>query len=165
VLEGDLLEIVPEDRAYVAAEMTAFLLSWLSSLQCSVLNRPTPAGLSGPYWRPERWVQAAVKVGIPVQGVERRSRLASGEADEWFDPHTTVLTVVGKRCFGEADSALHGRARLLADLAEVDLLTVYFSGPDSSARFLRASAGADVVTSEVAGGIFDYLLGNSRVEG
>src|SRR5437899_8192349 len=42
VYEQELGHIVPEDRSYVASEMTAFLLAWLSSLTCPVLNSPTP---------------------------------------------------------------------------------------------------------------------------
>jgi hypothetical protein len=47
--------------------MKAFLLSWLSQLNCLVLNRPTPLCLSGPSWRPEQWTYAAAQLGIPVQ--------------------------------------------------------------------------------------------------
>src|SRR5579872_3914402 len=53
VFEQELVDIVPSDRSYAAAEMTAFLLCWLSTLKCPVLNRPTPTCLSGPYWRRE----------------------------------------------------------------------------------------------------------------
>ena len=42
VTEMELPEIVAPDRAYVAAEMSAFLLFWLSGLACPVLNKPTP---------------------------------------------------------------------------------------------------------------------------
>jgi hypothetical protein len=54
VSEADLEHIAEPDRAYVAAEMHAFLLSWLTALRCPVLNRPAPACLAGPAWRPER---------------------------------------------------------------------------------------------------------------
>ena len=69
VFEQELLHIVPDDRAYVAAEMQAFLISWLSRLKCPVLNRPTPSYLLGANWRPQQWVYAAAQVGIPVRPV------------------------------------------------------------------------------------------------
>ena len=75
VSELELLHIVPSDRAYVAAEMSAFLLSWLSALSCPVLNRPSPTCLSGPYWRPEQWARVASEVGMRVQPVHRRVAL------------------------------------------------------------------------------------------
>src|SRR5271170_1683143 len=59
VYEWELAHIVPGDRAYVSAEMTAFLLSWLSELDCPILNRPTPTCLSGPGWRQEQWINFA----------------------------------------------------------------------------------------------------------
>jgi hypothetical protein len=51
VMTHELLHIVPEDRAYVAAEMMAFLVSWLHGLAAPVINRPTPVCLMGPNWR------------------------------------------------------------------------------------------------------------------
>ena len=72
VFEHELMTVVPEDRAYVAAEMTAFLLAWLTQLPCPVLNRPTATGLSGPNWRRERWVAVAAQLGIPARSVRRR---------------------------------------------------------------------------------------------
>ena len=35
VFEQELLHIVPDDRAYIASEMNAFLISWLSELEMS----------------------------------------------------------------------------------------------------------------------------------
>ena len=47
VTDHDLTHIAPSDRAYVAAEMTAFLLAWLTALKCPLVNRPTlPPGKS-----------------------------------------------------------------------------------------------------------------------
>ncbi len=84
VTEAELPGIVPEDRTYVAAEMTAFLLAWLSSLRCPVLNRPTTTCLAGPYWWPAQWVRVAHALGVPVRPVHYRAdpgRLSSnGEA-------------------------------------------------------------------------------------
>ncbi|HEV2714058.1 MAG TPA: hypothetical protein VGU64_02260, partial [Terriglobales bacterium] len=55
VTENELPHIHPEDRLYLAAEIMAFLVAWLSELPCPVLNRPTPFCLAGPSWRPEQW--------------------------------------------------------------------------------------------------------------
>ena len=48
VSEVELQHIVSADRAYAAAEMSAFLLCWLSGLTCPVINRPTVGCLNGP---------------------------------------------------------------------------------------------------------------------
>src|SRR5580704_16904008 len=63
--------IVMEDRSYVSSEMTAFLLAWLSSLACPMLNRPTPGCLCGPNWGIEQWIHLAAGLGISVDPVRR----------------------------------------------------------------------------------------------
>ena len=66
IWEQELVQIVAEDRRYVVAEMSAFLMSWLSALDCPVLNRPVPGCLSGPSWRPEQWAAAATRADMRV---------------------------------------------------------------------------------------------------
>ena len=48
VYEKELVHIHPDDRGYVASEMTAFLAYWLSELDCPKLNPPSEisAGIS-----------------------------------------------------------------------------------------------------------------------
>jgi hypothetical protein len=62
VAPADLPHITADDREYVAAEMTAFLLSFLGGLSCPVLNRPTASSLMGPGWHLPRWRAAAIAV-------------------------------------------------------------------------------------------------------
>jgi hypothetical protein len=171
VYEQELAEIAPEDRSYVAAEMTAFLLFWLSRLrhqhQCPVLNRPTPSCLSGPHWRREQWVHAAAQAGIPVQSVRRHAaphgpaEHAPAEhgsaAEEETIPDSTTVTVVGKRIFGEAEPDLHRQARYLAALAGVELLAVRFSGPERGARFLSADSFPSLSDDALADAVLDHL--------
>ena len=47
---AELGRIRPEDREYAAAELTAFLLAWLSACPCPVLNPPGTGSLNGPGW-------------------------------------------------------------------------------------------------------------------
>jgi hypothetical protein len=75
VAPADLPHIAIEDRAYVAGEMTAFLQSFLTSLHCPVINRPSPTSLMGPGWSRERWRAAAVAAGIEIIGAAN-SRIA-----------------------------------------------------------------------------------------
>ena len=135
VFEQELTSIVPEDRTYVAAEMTAFLLSWLTRLPCRVLNRPSPPCLAGPFWRPERWTHLAAQLGIPVRRLHRTCSPISGE------PSTlpTSITVIGPETFGEAHPTLHRHALTLARSAQVDLLEVLFTTAQADALFLAAN--------------------------
>lgn len=162
VFDQELIDIVPGDRAYVAAEMTAFLLSWLSRLTCPVLNRPTPTCLSGPYWRQERWVYAAAQIGIPVQPVQRRAVLPHDHPAEPPDDGSVTVIVVGKQCLGEVDKTLATQARRLADVAQTDLLAVRFSSAESGATFISADAWPDALAEGATDAILAYLQGGSK---
>lgn len=158
ISQPELLQIAPEDRAYTAAEMNAFLISWLSGLQCPVLNRPTPTYLLGPAWRPEQWVYAASQLGIPVRPVRRQSSL-SANIQPLVPENPVTVTVVGNRCLGEVDEVLAHHAKRLADTAKVDLLRVHLSSREASAEFLGADLWADISSPDVADAILKYLRG------
>jgi len=55
---------VASDRDYAQAEMFAFYLSWLHSLPGTVINRPVPSGLSGPWLHPSEWMMRASRAGL-----------------------------------------------------------------------------------------------------
>jgi hypothetical protein len=160
VFEQELGQIVAERRAYVASEMTAFLRSWLTELDCPVVNRPSAASLIGPNWRPEQWVHAAAGLGIPVRPVRRLVRLA-GAAEPppapQEAPYTTV-TVVGEAVFGAADPALARHARRLAAAAGVELLAVHWNGPEGDAKLLSADLLPPLGDGAVADALLALLL-------
>ena len=126
VAASELRSIRTEDRAYVAAEMTAFLCAWLSSLACPVLNPPTPSCLSGPAWSPVRWVRFAMAASLPA---------IAGPAEE-----TAAVTVVGSRAFGARSASQRDLAIQLARSAGVPLLRVLLTDSTSS----PAVAGGDL---------------------
>jgi hypothetical protein len=68
---ADLVEIAEHDREYVAAEMHAFLVAWLTALGGRVVNRPTPRSLRGPHWPAEVWVHLAASISIPTRPTHR----------------------------------------------------------------------------------------------
>jgi hypothetical protein len=151
---ADLPDIDPEDRDYVAAEMTAFLLFWLSRLRCPVINRPTAMSLSGPLWRPEQWVHAAAVLGIAVSAVRRHSR---AEWQRAVPPSARAVNVIGGRCFGEAHPNLVSSARRLAEAAGVALLSVVFSSPDADATFIGAELFPPLDSDEEKAATLDFL--------
>ncbi len=158
VFEHDVQHMIPADRAYVAAEMHAFLLAWLSELSCPVLNRPTASCLAGPLWRREQWVHIAASLGIPVLSSLRRSSI-SPEPSLTVEPaqESTTVVVVGQWHFGAVDAALVQQAHCLAKAAKADLLAVSFSSPNAGARFTNAIPWPDDVSDDIADGIRDYL--------
>lgn len=159
VLEQDVPHVASHDRAYVAAEMTAFLSSWLSGLQCPVINRPTPTCLLGKAWRQEQWVRAAACLGIPICPVRRDTRhhenVIAGEPPLPF----WSVTVVAGRCFGASDKLIQGYARRLATAAGADLLAAHFMWVDGAYKFASADLWPDVTVPAVADAILDFLLG------
>lgn len=162
VFEHDLTELVPEDRAYVSAEMTAFLLSWLLALQCPVINRPTPICLAGPYWSPERWVKTAYDLRIPAVPFRRSIRVAETPQIKVPAIGAVSLTVIGKRALGDAAPELACNAQRLAEAAGCDLLAVEFEGPQAGARFIGACPWPDLTRPKLANAVLGHLLSGAR---
>ena len=153
--EADLSHIVAADRAYVATEMTAFLLAWLASLPCPVLNRPAPGCLTGPGWSQERWLATAARLDIAVLPLARATTNGAETADEARWPAAVTVTVIGERCFGTTDAALSEQARRLATAGGVALLAAHF-GADGALRgvtpwpFAVAPALDDAIAAELS---------------
>lgn len=125
-----LPHVVPADRDYVAAEMSAFLLAWLSALSCPVLNRPQAPSLMGAGWRWEQWVRCAHGLGVPVVPLRREVRRdtpCSAAALPTLPPMTRV-TLVGATPVGRGEPPLVGHARRLAAAAGASLLGLLFDG-------------------------------------
>lgn len=162
VFAHELIEIVPEDRSYIAAEINAFLVAWLSALSVPVLNRATPACLSGPNWRHEQWVHAAAKAGIPVTPARRSVPGMPYAAPAPASNSPVVITVVGKKCIGPAEPVLHAFARKLAAASSTELLSVHFSARGSNASFLSASTTPDLGSDEIADAILEHFTGDTR---
>jgi hypothetical protein len=112
VVAEELAWIDPADRAYMAAEMNAFLVAWLHALPCPVFNRPTPNALTGPAWGPLHWAAAAGGAGV------------GWVPDEHGPTHDVV--VCGRACVGAASPVEAVDARALARAAGVELLGVRF---------------------------------------
>jgi hypothetical protein len=146
VTRHELPQIEEADRDYVAAEIYAFLLSWLASLNCPVVNRPMPGRLAGPSWAERQWLAAAGSAGLKVspRTGELRGRVV-------------VVTVVGRQCFGEASPELHAGSLRLAALAQVELLGVHFDGSDSDALFVGANPFPPLDDIRVQNALFALL--------
>jgi hypothetical protein len=163
VTARDLPHIALADRAYVAEEMTAFLLAWLTELERPALNPPTPQCLTGPYWPQEKWVHTAAQLGIATAPSHRRIRLPQDSASV-ADPDRdgAAVTIVGRREIGNVDRALSAAARRLADAARAALLVVRFSSREPGARFLGASHWADLGEPEIAEAVLQWFRNAKR---
>lgn len=162
IFDAELLQIVEEDRQYVAAEMTAFLRSWLRSLPCPVVNRPSACSLVGPAWRPEQWVRIAARLRIPVHPVRRRVRPPAEPSSDQETILSQRVTVVGERWFGEVDPILGARAVRLARAAGVELLTAHFTRRGPAGRLITADLMPELADGAVADAVAELLLGGRR---
>jgi hypothetical protein len=158
----DLPLIHCDERAYVSAEMTAFLLAWLHGLPCPVLNRPTPVCLMGPAMRPEQWVHTAADSGLPVVAVRRTT---SGYGPPLHPPaSTTVVTVVGDQCVGATSEIAARRALMVARRAGASVLSTYFAGPAEDPVFLGADLWIDLQNHLITDAALALLHGSKAKE-
>jgi len=154
VERDDLQHIAERDRLYVAAEMTAFLLAWLSGLGCPVLNRPTSQCLGGPAFRTEQWVHFARHIGIPSMPARRGLDAIQATRE---DNSSCELTVVGSACFGDADWSLVQSARRLAGTSGAELLSVTFTGATADSEFVSASPWPDLRSPKIADAVLSWF--------
>ena len=161
VSEAELGHLHEEDRQYAAAEMQAFLLAWLTSLDCPVLNRPSPSNLGGPGWSAAQWVQRAPRLGLQARPFSQRAVFvpdAPSVANQRVQADSIFVDVVGDRAFvagggapGDSDAALADAARVLSRDAGMELLRVYFERePKREPIFLEAGLWIDVTADTVA---------------
>jgi hypothetical protein len=161
VLPQELAYIAPADREFVAAEMSAFLLAWLSHLPCRVLNRPHGTSLSGPNWRAQQWTRAAARAGLEVEPVRLQvpARVKPGFTNSSREGHNPVRAViVGENCFGEISPDQAVGAHRLAVAAGVGLLAVWFAPGRRAGRFVAASTMPGLGDPRVARAVREYLM-------
>lgn len=159
VLASDLPHITPSDRSYVASEMTAFLVYWLTALGRPILNRPTPRSLCGPGWYPEHWVYYAGQAGLRVRATQRSISLARVEHPSWPEHHgpCSDVTIVGQTCFGDVAPGLARKAQALAATAGADLVKFRFDGPGDDACFLQADLCPTLEYEGVEPAVLNYF--------
>ena len=168
--EAELGHVHAQDRAYAASEMHAFLLAWLASLPCPVLNRPTPYNLGGPAWHTSEWVRRARRLGLAARSVVWNAAFVGDGAPDLprrLDAHSRFVDVVGGRAFlvggrepGPDDEALAAAALALARDAGVEVLRAYFEpAPDGPPVFLEAGLWIDITSNEIADALTERCLG------
>jgi len=163
VLQQELTHIAPADREFVAAEMSAFLLAWLSQLPCRVLNRPRGTSLCGPNWQPQQWAHMAANVGFQVEPIRWQvpaGARAKGEETSYLAPQSVEAVVVGDRCLGDVSDDQATHATKLAAAAGVSLLAVCFAHANGRSRFVAANAMPNLKDPRVADAVREYLLAN-----
>lgn len=160
--EHELQHIATEDRGYVAAEMNAFLLAWLSELPCRVVNPPTATCLGGPGWRRAQWTHLASRVGLrvvplrtrtaPTGDATRASRLSTSESTR----NLTTITIAGERNVGDP-GILVTHTRRLAAASGTDFLSASFTSSGPDAAFVGATPWPNLASPGVADALLALL--------
>jgi hypothetical protein len=127
----DLAHIADGDRDYVAQEMSAFLLAWMTELACPVIDRPTAVSLAGCGRSAFEWAEIAHRQGL--------------FADPLWPGETTGVTVVGGRAADHSrDGPLAAAAVTIAAAAERSLVTLRFAAGAASPTVVGADARPEV---------------------
>jgi hypothetical protein len=134
VTSADLPGVHPDDRAYAAAELTAFLTAWLHACPVPVVNPPTLTALNGPAWHPERWAAAAVAVGLRSDVRRLIGSVPPTPEPAWDGARRAH--VVGDTCLGDVHAVVRRKLVALACHARTPMLaaTVSGDGPDAAVR-------------------------------
>lgn len=166
VHEREIPHIAPADRAYVAAEIHAFLFAWLSALRCPILNRPVTFSLCGPAWRSEQWLHLAAHVGLCIDFLHRvvKPGIDTPADAPALAPEAATVTIVGDHHVGRIDPALISQAHRLASAAGVDLLQVTFSSALADAKFIGATLWPDLWDAPTCDLIVAYFQRRIRAD-
>ena len=156
IFPAELRNVHPDDRAYVAAELNAFLTKWLMAQSCPVLNPPSVSCLSGPGWRAPQWIHAAARLGIPVRKQDAPVRNNSFVRDD--QPAIEVVSV-GERCFGSDDPQLQSWSLQLARTSGAGLLSTRFSV--ANGNLLSADPSPRLTDPSVLAAVWEYLGGQA----
>ncbi len=127
----DLAHIADGDRDYVAQEMSAFLLAWMSELSCPVIDQPTALSLAGCGRSPYEWAAIARRQGLC--------------ADPLWSGESIGVTVVGGRAASHSrDDPLAAAAVTIAAAAGRSLVTLRFAAGAGSPTVVGADARPEV---------------------
>ena len=130
------------DRLYATSEMFAFLLSWLSGLQCPVINPANPRALSGAPRNLTEWMKMAASAGLATRPLRLTSKVQSQSEPPETDEITRRVLIVGGEITGESVDQWAGAStknliegcRRLAQHSQADLIEAVFA-QDGSAQW------------------------------
>jgi hypothetical protein len=132
------------DRAYAAAELSAFMLAWLNGVPGRVINPARPSSLDGGTFQTPTVVHLAAMAGLPTRPWRASSVLAESGPSIEAAPTETVVVFDGGLFGAPVPPDVGDGCRRLAALLGVPLLHVFLhrSGGNDW-RFVDASGAVD----------------------
>ena len=119
VYPEELVTTHPDDREFLAAESTAFLIFVLSRTAARVVNPVADGALGDDAVRPERWMPAAAALGLDPAPLRLRRGHPTGAPAK-----TLGVEVVGGDAFGDVPPRLRATSITLA--AKLDVVHASF---------------------------------------
>jgi hypothetical protein len=141
------------DGEYAACERHALVLSWLVSLRCRVLNRPSPVGGVGGYRSVGGWRYLAQRAGLRIVPLVQSSEVSDGAGDGWgadAGGQQTVFVVAGRLVAGGdggggGDEVMEaGCARLSRWVGDAVLAVQFTCLPGQGLAFCGATQQGDL---------------------
>ena len=114
VYAEELMSTHPDDRAYLASEIHAFLVFVLASTSARVVNPINEGAFGEAALRPYRWTQLALQLGISLRPLR-----VTSESRRPIRYRTFTVEVVGDEVFGDAPASVRDSARCLAHALEI----------------------------------------------
>lgn len=138
------------DGEYAACERNALLLSWLVSLRCPVLNRPSPASGPGGYRSLGAWRHLAQRAGLRILPLIQ-SAVSDAAEDGWENDASrrrTVFVVAGRMVAGGDEgwdeATERGCARLSGPAGRAVLAVQFTCLPRRDPLFCSATRQGDL---------------------
>jgi hypothetical protein len=135
-LPQEFYYIDPADREYVCAELSAFLIYFLSELACKKLNPPSARRLSGLGLHRVEWLKAASGCGVPIWPVRTKNGtpLPVGDSEGL---QQTRSTIVGDAVVGEGvPDKIIGYLRALSLTFAMPYVSCHFVSRNGNDYFL-----------------------------
>jgi hypothetical protein len=139
------------DREYAVLEMHAFLLSWLSSLNCVVVNRPNPRSLSGELRGTAELLLLAGRAGL----VSRGMRFTSSARRFPLPDYEPLVPIDGAGLL--SDTALTPTAKSILGSSPV-----HFLEPIGSERRRVLVLGDETYGDEMPAGVRNHCMKLAR---
>ena len=152
VYADELMSTHPDDRAYLASEIHAFLVFVLAVTSARVVNPINEGAFGEAALRPHRWTQLASQFGIPLRPLR-----VTSDPRRSLRYRTFTVEVVGDETFGDAPASLRNSARRLAHALEIGWGVFVF---DSRKRLVTVSTARR--PSDVAATALGHFLEATR---
>jgi hypothetical protein len=138
VSPAEIVFYPPEERDYQAAELHALLTALLAALPCRVVNRATPASLTGPFNNPLGWHRLARRLGIPTAPLTIDSAAFVNPFTAPPDAETIEVGYLAGSLITPSGTDADEHTGALAQAAGVEYLRAVYTLPDGHAALHSA---------------------------